>query len=69
MTCPHDPCRKLYRKKYSLGQRKADQLFAKPLMLNQLDACADEPARRLLLGVSKRQRTANSSQRTVKSGQ
>lgn len=65
MTCPQDPRRKFYRKKYALSLRKTDNLFCGSMLLNQLDACANESAQRLLLGVSRKQRAANSKQKTV----
>lgn len=53
MTCPQDPRRKFYRKKYALSLRKIDNLSFGSMLLDQLDACKDEAARRLLLGVSR----------------
>ena len=56
---PRDPRRKHYRTKYAMSWRKASHLFANTALARQLDGCADEAARRLLLGVSKKQGTGN----------
>jgi hypothetical protein len=69
MSGPQDPRRKYYRKKYAMSLHKASNLFGGTTLISQLDACKDEAARRLLLGVSKRQQTANSKQQTAKSKQ
>jgi len=37
-----------------LNRRVAEKLAYGSMLLNQLDACADESARRLLLGVSRK---------------
>lgn len=67
MTQPQDPIRRFYCKKYAMSKRKASHLFCGTALIHQLDACADEAAQRLLLGVSRKQQTGKSKQRTVHS--
>jgi hypothetical protein len=54
MTWLKDPRTKLYAERYKLNRRVAGKLAYGAMLLNQLDACADESARRLLLGVSRK---------------
>jgi len=47
-----DPRRGAYTKRFELSEKQRAKLFHGFTLLDQLDACADDSARRLLLGIS-----------------
>lgn len=50
-----DPRRGAYTKRFELSEKQKARLFHGFTFLDQLDACVDDSARRLLLGISTKQ--------------